>query len=74
MKRIVGLAALLGAAAIATPIHAATYVVLPSPGSIVPATIVIDDDSRNPDRLFVCSSFTDIAAGTCHLHRRGAKR
>ena len=49
--------------------QATTYVVLPSPGSMAPATIIVDE-AGPANRLFVCSSLTDIGAGTCRLHRK----
>ena len=66
MQFIVTFAILAGAALAAGAAQAETYVVLPSPGSIAPATVVVDD-TRNNGKLFVCPSFADIAAGAYPL-------
>jgi len=54
--------------AVAGPAQAATYVVLPDPGSMSPPTVIVDaNGSKGP--IFVCASFSDVAAGTCRLHK-----
>ena len=73
MKRI--LIAASFSALLAWPANAATtYVVLPSPGSMTPATIYVDR-ARSADRTFVCVSIEQIAAGKCrpHVSRVSAK-
>lgn len=69
LKKLVITAAV---AALAGSAQAATYVVLPSPGSMAPATIIVDENTAN--HVFVCSSVTDITAGTCRLHRKNGRR
>ena len=55
-------------AALGGTAHATTYVVLPAPGSMAPATLIVDHN--NSSDVFVCASAGDVLAGTCRLHRR----
>lgn len=65
LKKLMALAAM---AALTGPAEAATYVVLPSAGSMAPPTVIVDGGAPR-NLVFVCSSLTEIAAGTCRLHR-----
>jgi hypothetical protein len=67
LKKLVTAATIAGLAGSA---HAATYVVLPSPGSMAPATVIIDEHSPFRGHVFVCSSLSEVIAGTCRLHRK----
>lgn len=69
VKRLMALAALTAAGTAS----AATYIVLPSPGSMTPATIIIDGNGH-AGAVFVCSSASDIPAGTCRLRKKPARR
>lgn len=71
LKKLVILAA---ATAFAATAQAATYVVLPSPGSMAPATIIVDENGPQQGQIFVCSSLSEISAGTCRLHRKSVRR
>jgi hypothetical protein len=67
LKTLVAVAAI---AAFAGSAHGATYVVLPNPGSMAPATVIVDEHSPFRGRVFVCSSLSEVVSGTCRLHRK----
>jgi hypothetical protein len=67
LKTLVAVAAI---ATFAGSAHAATYVVLPNPGSMAPATVIVDEHSPFRGHVFVCSSLSEVVAGTCRLHRK----
>lgn len=71
MKRLLAWGVMTAAAGSAP---AATYIVLPSPGSMTPATIVIDAAKTGQDRVFICTTIGEIPAGTCRPHRKSARR
>ncbi len=64
--------ALVALAGTGTAHAGTTYIVLPNPGSMAPATVYVDE-SRKGDRLFVCDSVNQIVAGTCRLHNRARR-
>jgi hypothetical protein len=67
LKTLVAVAAI---ATFAGSARAATYVVLPNPASMAPATVIVDEHSPFRGHVFVCSSLSDVVAGTCRLHRK----
>jgi len=69
LKKLVTVTAI---AAIAGSAQASTYVVLPTPGSMAPAMVIVDETGPQ-GQLFVCASLTEIGAGTCRLHRKGRR-
>jgi hypothetical protein len=69
LKKLVTLAVIV---AFTGSAQAATYVVLPSPGSMAPATIIIDEAGPQ-NHIFICSSLTEITTGACRLHRKAPR-
>lgn len=68
LKKLVMVA---GAIGLSVPAAAATYVVMPAPGSMSPAQVIVGKGPRG--HVFVCDSYADVAAGTCRLHSRGRR-
>lgn len=69
------LAALALIALTATPAAAATYVILPSPGSMEPATILVTAKQKAfAGPVFVCHSVEQIGAGTCRPQQQRHRR
>lgn len=63
--------AVVGSAIFAAPALAGTtYVVLPTPGSMAPATVYVDENGSRGDRVFVCDNINQIVVGTCRQHGR----
>lgn len=69
LKRLVTLSAIAGCAGSAP---AATYVILPEPGSMTPATFIVDKSCPHDNQIFVCASLNDAAQGRCRLHQKTA--
>ncbi len=72
---------LLSAALLATALtggaHAATVILLPEPGSMQPATVLVDPRSAASDTVLVCSSMSQISTGGCSVttwSKTGLKR
>jgi hypothetical protein len=47
--------------------QAATVLLLPDPGSMQPATIIVDPKSADRDTVLVCSSISQVSTGGCSL-------
>ena len=62
---------LLTAALLATALtggaQAATVILLPEPGSMQPATILVDPKSADRDTVLVCSSMSQMSTGGCSV-------
>lgn len=62
---------LLTAALLATALtggaKAATVILLPEPGSMQPATIIVDHKSADRDTVLVCSSMSQMSTGGCSV-------
>ena len=71
LARATTIAATMTAAtlAMAAPAQAATYVVLPAPGSMQPPTVLVDRSDKR-SQVFVCHSMNEIWAGTCKPQAR----
>ncbi|MDB5672348.1 MAG: hypothetical protein JWO25_3307 [Alphaproteobacteria bacterium] len=54
------------------PVCAATFVLLPSPGSMSPPRIV--SDSSGSDDVYVCSAPSDLHGRRCSLQRSAPAR
>jgi len=72
---------LLSAALLATALtggaHAATVILLPEPGSMQPATIIVDEKSADRDTVLVCASISHVTTGACQVttwSKTGLKR
>ena len=61
------LAAALLATALTGGAHATTIILLPEPGSMGPATIIVDPKSSNRDAVMVCSSMSQMSTGGCSM-------
>lgn len=61
------IATTLFATCLAAGAHAQTVVLLPEPGSMEPATIIVDPRASNSDKVLVCSSLSQISTGGCLL-------
>ena len=62
---------LLSGALLATALtggaQAATVILLPEPGSMQPATVLVDPKSADSDTVLVCSSISQISTGGCSV-------
>ena len=62
---------MLAAASLATALtggaHAATIILLPEPGSMGPATILLDPRSSDRDTVLVCASMSQVSTGGCSV-------
>jgi len=62
---------LLSAALLATALtggaHAATVILMPEPGSMQPATIIVDPKSSDRDTVLVCASISHVSTGSCSV-------
>ena len=57
--------------------RAATVILMPEPGSMQPATIIVDNKSADRDTVLVCSSISQISTGGCSVtswSKTGLKR
>jgi hypothetical protein len=63
LKKMIATAIL--ATGMAAGAKAQTIVLLPEPGSLEPATIIVDPKAGNRDRVLVCSSLSQITTGGC---------
>lgn len=61
------LTAALIAGALTGGAQAATVILLPEPGSMGPATIIVDPKSSKRDPVLVCSSMSQLSSGGCSL-------
>lgn len=59
------LTAALFTTALANAAQAQTIVLLPEPGSMAPATIIVDPKASHGDRVLVCASLSQISTGGC---------
>lgn len=46
---------------------AATVILLPEPGSMQPATIIVDEKSADRETVLVCASMSQISTGGCSV-------
>ena len=62
---------LLAAAALAIALtggaQATTIILLPEPGSMGRATIILDPRSANSDTVLVCTSMSQVSTGGCSV-------
>ena len=62
---------LLAAASLATALtggaQAATIILLPEPGSMGPATILLDPRSNDRETVLVCASISQVSTGGCSV-------
>lgn len=72
---------LLSAALLATALtggaQAATVILLPEPGSMQPATVLVDTRSADRGTVLVCASMSQISTGGCSVtswSKTGLKR
>lgn len=65
LKKMVVTAALT--AGFATGAAAQTVLLLPEPGSMEPATIIVDPKAANRDMVLVCASLSQMSTGGCLL-------
>jgi hypothetical protein len=68
------LAAILTASAPLGAASAATIVLLPEPGSMSPARIIVDPRAAVGDPVLVCGSMAHLTAGACTLRPNTALR
>lgn len=61
------LAGALLAGALTGGAQAATVILLPEPGSMGPATIIVDPKSSDRSTVLVCSSMSQLSSGGCSL-------
>jgi hypothetical protein len=61
------LRAVLLATALTGGAHATTIILLPEPGSMGPATIIMDPKSSDRHTVLVCSSISQMSSGGCAL-------
>jgi hypothetical protein len=54
---------------LASQAQAATFLILPAPGTFGAATIIYNPDDPDRDRVFVCASASHAMAGDCRLVR-----
>ena len=56
---------------LASQAQAATFVILPDPGTFGSATIIYNPADPDRDRVFVCASASHALAGDCKLVKSG---
>lgn len=64
-KSIIALGVLISG--LSTGAVAQTIVLLPEPGSLEPATIIVDPRAAHRDPVLVCSSLSQLSTGGCLL-------
>lgn len=65
LKKMIAVSVLV--TGLSTGAGAQTIVLLPEPGSLEPATIIVDPKAAHRDPVLVCSSLSQISTGGCLL-------